>query len=127
LPEQAKYSRALQMNIYTDATSADRNLQLWIRKVDRIYSHYAIDKMLVRKMVKIEVLGTGCAKCKSLLKNVEKAVEELGIQAEVVKVDGIEEIMSRGVMMTPALFIDGEAKAMGKVPSVEEIKRLLKK
>jgi small redox-active disulfide protein 2 len=78
-------------------------------------------------MVKIEVLGTGCAKCKSLLKNVEKAVEELGIQAEVVKVDGIEEIMSRGVMMTPALFVDGEAKAVGRAPSVEEIKKLLAK
>jgi len=78
-------------------------------------------------MVKIEVLGTGCAKCKSLAKNVEKAVQELGIQAEVVKVDSIQEIMDRGVMMTPALYIDGQSKAVGKAPSVEEIKKMLKK
>jgi small redox-active disulfide protein 2 len=79
------------------------------------------------RMVKIEVLGTGCAKCKSLLKNVEKAVAEAGVQAEIVKVDSIEEIMNRGVMMTPALYIDGEAKAVGRAPNVEEIKKLLGK
>ena len=78
-------------------------------------------------MVKIEILGTGCAKCKSLAKNVEKAVQELGIQAEIVKVDSIQEIMERGVMMTPALFIDGESKMMGKTGTVEEIKKMLKK
>jgi len=78
-------------------------------------------------MVKIEVLGTGCAKCKSLLKNVEKAVQELGIQTEVVKVDSIQEIMNRGVMMTPALYVDGEARAVGRSPGVEEIKRMLEK
>jgi small redox-active disulfide protein 2 len=78
-------------------------------------------------MVKIEVLGTGCAKCKSLLKNVEKAVSESGIQAEIVKIDSIQEIMDRGVMMIPALFIDGESKMMGKTGSVEEIKKMLKK
>jgi small redox-active disulfide protein 2 len=78
-------------------------------------------------MVKIEVLGTGCAKCKGLTKNVEKAVQELGIQAEIVKVDSLQEIMNRGVMMTPALFIDGEQKAVGRIPVVEEIKKMLKK
>jgi len=78
-------------------------------------------------MVKIEVLGTGCAKCKNLLKNVERAVAETGVQAEIVKVDSIQEIMNRGVMMTPGLFIDGEARAVGRVPSVDEIKRLLAK
>jgi len=77
-------------------------------------------------MVKIEVLGTGCAKCKSLLKNVEKAVHESGASAEIVKVDSIQEIMNRGIMMTPGLYIDGEVKAMGRVPSVEEIKKMLK-
>jgi small redox-active disulfide protein 2 len=76
-------------------------------------------------MVKIEVLGTGCAKCKSLTKNVEKAVQELGINAEIVKVDSLQEIMDRGVMMVPALFIDGESKAVGRAPSVAEIKKLL--
>lgn len=77
--------------------------------------------------MKIEILGTGCAKCKSLTKNVEKAVAELGIQAEVVKVDSIQEIMDRGVMMTPALFVDGESKMVGKTATVEEIKKMLKK
>jgi small redox-active disulfide protein 2 len=78
-------------------------------------------------MVKIEILGTGCAKCKSLAKNVEKAVIELGIQAEIVKVDSLQEIMDRGVMMVPALYVDGESKMMGRTATVEEIKRMLKK
>jgi small redox-active disulfide protein 2 len=81
----------------------------------------------MKNMVKIEVLGTGCAKCKSLTKNVEKAVSELGIQAEVVKVDSIQVIMDRGVMMTPALYIDGKSVMTGKTATVEEIKRMLKK
>ena len=76
-------------------------------------------------MVKIEVLGTGCAKCKRLEKNAEKAVKELGLQAEVIKVEDFNEIVNRGIMMTPALFIDGEAKAVGRVPNVKEIKKLL--
>ena len=78
-------------------------------------------------MVKIEVLGTGCAKCKSLAKNVEKAVAEAGAEAEIVKVDSLQEIMSRGVMMTPALIIDGETVVVGRAPSVAEIKSLLKR
>jgi len=78
-------------------------------------------------MIKVEVLGTGCAKCKSLLKNVEKAVAESGVEAEVIKVDGIQEIMDRGVMMTPALYIDGKSVLMGRTATVDEIKRLLKK
>jgi small redox-active disulfide protein 2 len=81
----------------------------------------------VNEMVKIEVLGTGCAKCKSLTKNVEKAVQELGIKAEVVKVDSIQEIMDRGVMMTPALYIDGKSIMVGRTATAEEIKRMLKK
>jgi len=75
--------------------------------------------------MKIEILGTGCAKCKRLKKNVEKVVRELGTGAEVVEVKDVEEIMNREVMMTPALFIDGEAKAVGRVLSVEELKNLL--
>ncbi len=78
-------------------------------------------------MMKIEILGTGCAKCKSLLKNVEKAVQETGIKADVVKVDNIQEIMSRGVMMTPALYIDGESKMVGRTATVDEIKKMLNK
>ena len=77
--------------------------------------------------MKIEILGTGCPKCKSLEKSVKKAVEELGIEAQVIKVENIKEIMNRGVMMTPALYVDGEAKAVGKVPGIEEIKNILKK
>ncbi|ABK14481.1 MULTISPECIES: thioredoxin family protein [Methanothrix] len=76
--------------------------------------------------MKIEVLGTGCAKCKGLENNVRQAVKEMGIDAEIVKVDSIMEIMDRGVMMTPALCIDGETVAVGRVLSVEEIKGLLK-
>jgi len=78
-------------------------------------------------MVKIEVLGTGCAKCKSLLKNVEKAVQESGIEAEIIKVDSIQEIMDRGVMLTPALYIDGKSMMVGRTATVEEIKKMLKK
>lgn len=76
--------------------------------------------------MKIEILGTSCAKCKALAKNVERAVSETGIQAEVIKVDSIQEIMNRGIMMIPALVIDGETKSIGKALSVEDIKRLLK-
>ncbi len=78
-------------------------------------------------MVKIEVLGTGCAKCKSLLKNVEKAVSESGIEAEIIKVDSIQEIMNRGVMMVPALYVDGESKIVGRNATVQEIKSMLGK
>jgi small redox-active disulfide protein 2 len=76
-------------------------------------------------MKKIEVIGTGCMKCKRLLKNVETAVNELGIDAEIRKVDDITEIMDRGVMLTPALSVDGEMKVSGRVADVAELKRLL--
>ncbi|HOP66976.1 MAG TPA: thioredoxin family protein [Methanoregulaceae archaeon] len=76
-------------------------------------------------MVKIEVLGTGCMKCKRLMKNVEKAVKELGIDAEIVKVDDIVEIMDRGVMLTPALAVNGEMKISGRVADVKELKEIL--
>jgi len=76
--------------------------------------------------MKIEILGTGCPKCKTVAKNVQSAVRELGIQVEVVKVTDIGEIAARGVMLTPALAIDGDIKAVGKVPTVEEIRAWLK-
>ncbi|OPY46718.1 MAG: hypothetical protein A4E42_00413 [Methanoregulaceae archaeon PtaU1.Bin222] len=76
-------------------------------------------------MTKIEVLGTGCAKCKRLFDNVQTAVKELGIAAEVVKVEDLDAIVEAGVMMTPALFINGEVVAEGRVPDVNEIKSLL--
>ncbi len=72
-------------------------------------------------MVTIEVLGTGCMKCKRLLKNVEKAVKETGAEAEIRKVEDINAIMERGVMLTPALIIDGELKVSGRVADVKEI------
>jgi small redox-active disulfide protein 2 len=72
---------------------------------------------------KIEILGTGCAKCKRLEKNVNEAVAGLGI--EVVKISDINEIASRGAMMTPGLVIDGEIVALGRVPSVDEIKSMI--
>ena len=77
-------------------------------------------------MVKIEILGTGCPNCRRLLANVEQAVKELGISVEIVKVEDLNEIINRGIMFTPALYVDGEAKSVGRVPPVEEIKRILK-
>ena len=77
--------------------------------------------------MKIEVLGTGCPKCKKTAENAEKAVETLGIDVEIVKVDNIQDIMDYGVMMTPALAIDGEVKVSGKVPSPEQIAGWIKK
>ena len=76
-------------------------------------------------MTTIEVLGTGCAKCKRLFANAGQAVKDLNIAAEVVKVDDIDEIVKRGVMLTPALFINGEIVAEGRVPDVNEIKSML--
>ena len=75
--------------------------------------------------MKIEILGTGCAKCKSLHENVKKAVAESGKNAEVVKVEDIPSIMKYGVMSTPALVIDGQVKFSGKVASVVEIMGML--
>ena len=76
--------------------------------------------------MKIEVLGTGCARCKRLEENVRNAVQETGVKAEVVKVQDLDQIISRGVMLTPALIIDDEEKAVGRVPGVEEIVLMLK-
>lgn len=76
-------------------------------------------------MIKIEILGTGCPKCKQLTANAEQAVKELGIDAVIEKVQRIEDIAKRGVMLTPALAVNGAVKSSGKVLSVEEIKKLL--
>jgi small redox-active disulfide protein 2 len=75
--------------------------------------------------MKIEILGTGCPKCRTLAANVEKAVAELGLTAEVTKVTDISEIVARGVMLTPSLVVNGEVVAVGKVSSAEELKGLL--
>ncbi len=76
-------------------------------------------------MKKIQILGTGCPKCKKLAENAEAAAKELGIEFEIEKVTGINEIMKFGVMMTPALVVDGEVKVVGKVTSPDEIKGIL--
>lgn len=76
--------------------------------------------------MKIQILGTGCPKCKQLMEHAQEAVRALGIDAEVEKITQINEILKFGVMMTPALAIDGAVKSVGKVLSTEEIKGLLK-
>jgi small redox-active disulfide protein 2 len=76
--------------------------------------------------MKIQVLGTGCAKCELLAEQTRKAAAELGLDAEVEKVTDINEILGFGVMMTPALAVDGEVRVVGKVPAVEELKEMLK-
>ena len=75
--------------------------------------------------MKIEILGTGCPKCKKLAQKVEETVRELNLDAAILKVTNIDEIMNYGVMMTPALAIDGEVRSAGKVPGKEEIKKIL--
>lgn len=76
-------------------------------------------------MKQIQILGTGCPKCKQLTANAEAAVKDLGIKAKVEKVEKIAEIMKFGVMITPALVVEGQVKSVGKVLSTEEIKALL--
>ena len=76
-------------------------------------------------MVKIEILGTGCPKCKKLAENAEIAAKNLGIEYEIEKITNVNEIMKFGVMITPALAIDGEVKVAGKVASPEDIKKML--
>lgn len=76
-------------------------------------------------MTTIQVLGTGCKKCAQLKQNAELAIAELGIPATVVKVEDINEILSYGVMTTPALAIDGQVKLVGKTAGPEEIKQLI--
>jgi small redox-active disulfide protein 2 len=71
--------------------------------------------------MKIQVLGTGCAKCKKLYAEAEKAVAGSGVPAQLEKVERLDEIMKYGVMMTPALVIDGEIKASGRIPPASEI------
>lgn len=75
--------------------------------------------------MKIQILGSGCPKCKQLTQHAEEAVKALGLDAEIEKVTQINDIMAFGVMMTPALAVDGNVKSVGKVLSPEEIKELL--
>lgn len=75
--------------------------------------------------MKLQILGTGCAKCNALTMATEKAAQTLGVPYELEKVTDLNRIMSFGVMMTPALVVDGQVKVSGKVPSVDELKNLL--
>ena len=77
--------------------------------------------------MEIKVLGTGCPKCKALEKATKEAVTQTGVNAKITKVEDIVEIMNFNVMTTPALVIDGEVVMKGKVPSVDEISKLLTK
>ena len=76
--------------------------------------------------MKIEILGPGCPRCENLLENAKKAAQELGLDAEVVKVTEMGKIMAYGVMSTPGVVVDGQVKGSGKLFTVEEIKRFLK-
>lgn len=75
--------------------------------------------------MKIQILGSGCAKCQLLEKNAREAVQELGLRAEILKVTNVDDIMAMGVMMTPALAIDDDVKVAGKVVTKDHIKELI--
>jgi small redox-active disulfide protein 2 len=76
-------------------------------------------------MKKLQILGTGCPKCKKLAENAEEAAKTLGIEYTLEKVTDLREIMKFGVMVTPALAVDGQVKVVGKVPDAEAIKAML--
>jgi len=76
-------------------------------------------------MKKIQILGTGCPKCKKLTELTEQAARELDIDYEIIKVTDINEIMGFGVMITPGLAVDGEVKITGKIPDIQEIKKII--
>jgi len=76
-------------------------------------------------MRKLQVLGTGCAKCQRLTEIVDTAASDLGIEYELEKVTEIDKIMEFGVMITPALVVDGEVVVAGKLPATEEVKAML--
>lgn len=77
------------------------------------------------RMKKIQILGTGCAKCRMLAEVAKEAADLLAIEYEIEKVTDINDIMSFGVMITPALVVDGEVKIAGKVPSIDQVKQML--
>jgi len=76
-------------------------------------------------MKELKILGTGCMKCKQLAEHTDAAAKALGLEYRLEKVTQLDQIMRYGVMMTPALVVDGQVKLVGKVPSVEEIKQML--
>lgn len=78
-------------------------------------------------MIKIEILGSGCGRCKALAERVEQTVKRAGVDAEIVKVTDIADIAGRGILSTPGLAIDGVMKSVGTLPSVEQIETWIKK
>ena len=76
-------------------------------------------------MLKIQILGIGCPKCRKLAEQAEQAAEKLGIEFMLEKIDKIDDIMEFGVMVTPALAVNGEVKISGKTPGVEKIRQIL--
>jgi small redox-active disulfide protein 2 len=75
--------------------------------------------------MKLQILGTGCTKCNALAQATQQAAQTLGVPYELEKVTDLKQIMSFGVMVTPALVVNGKVKVSGKVPSVDELKKLL--
>ncbi len=76
--------------------------------------------------MKVQIYGTGCARCKVLEKTAREAIKELGVDVEVVKVDDIGEIVGAGILAPPGFAVEGEVKSMGRVPSRDEIKKWIK-
>jgi len=76
-------------------------------------------------MKKIEILGTGCPKCRKLTEQVQRAANELNLDCQIEKVEDIQQIIAHGVVMTPALVVDGQVKVTGKVPSLDDIKKII--
>ncbi|MCM8757893.1 MAG: thioredoxin family protein [Candidatus Omnitrophica bacterium] len=75
--------------------------------------------------MKIEIVGPGCPRCIATENNVKEAIKQLGIQAEIAKVTDMKEFAKKGIMFTPAVIVDGQVKISGKIPTVEEIKKVL--
>jgi len=73
--------------------------------------------------MKIEILGIGCMKCAKVYENVKKAAGDLGVDADIEKVEDMDKIINYGVMITPAIVIDGKIKASGRIPNIDEIKK----
>lgn len=84
-----------------------------------------MDSMSHNSRLKIEILGLGCPKCEMLEENARKAVNEMNLKVDIVKITDIEKIINYGVMSTPAIVIDGQVKASGKIVDVQEIKKWL--
>jgi small redox-active disulfide protein 2 len=83
----------------------------------------AIENKIEVRNMKIEILGTGCAKCKKTKEIIEKVLKETGVEAEVVKVEDVEKILNYGVMVTPAVVVDGDLKTVGKAPDEKEVRK----